>query len=77
MFSKAILHLGMDKTLIVSSHGSGIYVQSVKLNGKDFAGSWITLDQLEAGASTLEFTMGPEPNRERGRDLADRPPAFR
>jgi putative alpha-1,2-mannosidase len=49
----------------------------VKLNGKDFPGSWITLDKLETGASTLEFTMGPDPNRERGRAIADRPPAFR
>jgi predicted alpha-1,2-mannosidase len=77
MFSKATLHLAMGKTLVVSRHGSGNYVQSVKLNGKDFPGSWITLDKLETGASTLEFTMGPDPNRERGRAIADRPPAFR
>jgi len=77
MFDKATLQLGAGKTLVVSRHGSGIYVQSVKLNGKDFAGSWITLDKLETGDSTLEFTMGPEPNRERGRAIADRPPAFR
>jgi predicted alpha-1,2-mannosidase len=76
MFDKATLRLGTGKTLIVSRHGSGIYVQSVKLNGHDFSGSWITLDKLEAGASTLEFTMGPDPNRERGRAIADRPPAF-
>jgi predicted alpha-1,2-mannosidase len=77
MFSKATLHFAMGKSLIVSSAGPGIYVQSVKLNGKDFPGSWITLDKLETGASTLEFTMGPEPNRERGQAIADRPPAFR
>jgi predicted alpha-1,2-mannosidase len=77
MFDKATLRLGMGKTLIVIRHGTGIYVQSVKLNGKDFAGSWITLDKLEAGTTTLEFTMGPEPNRERGRVEADRPPTFR
>jgi predicted alpha-1,2-mannosidase len=77
MFSKATLHLGVGKILTISRRGSGIYVQSVKLNGKDFAGSWITLDKLEAGKSSLEFTMGPESNRERGRALADRPPAFR
>jgi putative alpha-1,2-mannosidase len=77
MFDKATLRLGTGNTLTVSRRGSGIYVQSVKLNGKAFPGSWITLDKLEAGDSTLEFTMGPEPNRERGRDLADRPPTFR
>ena len=77
MFDKATLQLGMGRTLIVSRRGSGIYVQSVKLNGQKFTGSWINLDKLESGASTLEFTMGPDPNRERGRDLADRPPAFR
>jgi predicted alpha-1,2-mannosidase len=77
MFDKATLHLGMGKTLIVSRHGSGIYVQSVKLNGIDFPGAWIPLDKLEAGDSKLEFTMGPEPNRERGQAIADRPPAFR
>jgi predicted alpha-1,2-mannosidase len=77
MFSKAALQLGNGKTLIVSRHGSGIYVQSVKLNGRDFRGSWITLDKLETGNASLEFTTGPEPNRERGRDLADRPPSFR
>jgi putative alpha-1,2-mannosidase len=67
----------MGKTLVVSRRGSGIYVQSVRLNGNDFPGSWVTLDKLETGASTLEFTMGPEPNHERGRAIADRPPAFR
>jgi predicted alpha-1,2-mannosidase len=77
MFDKATLHFGMGKTLVVSRRGSGIYVQSVRLNGNDFPGSWVTLDKLETGASTLEFTMGPEPNHERGRAIADRPPAFR
>jgi putative alpha-1,2-mannosidase len=77
MFDKATLHLGMGKTLIVSRTGPGIYVQNVRLNGKDFPGSWITLDKLETGTTTLEFTMGPDPNRERGQSIADRPPTFR
>ena len=77
MFDKATLHLGMGKTLIVSRTGPGIYVQNVRLNGKDFPGSWITLDKLETGTATLEFTMGPDPNRERGQSIADRPPTFR
>jgi predicted alpha-1,2-mannosidase len=77
MFSKATLHLGTGKTLVVTAHGSGIYVQSVKLNGTDFPGSWITLDKIQLGTSTLEFTMGPEPNRDRGRNIANRPPSFR
>jgi putative alpha-1,2-mannosidase len=77
MFSKATLRLAGGRTLELSRTGRGIYVQDVALNGKRFANSWLPLTDLKAGTTKIEFTMGEEPNRERGKAIADRPPVFR
>ena len=77
MFDKATLHLDGGRTLIVSRKGSGIYVQKVALDGAEYSNSWLPIDKLHSGATRLDFSVGPAPNRERGSAVADRPPAFR
>jgi len=48
------------------------YVQEVRLNGKPYSKLYLTHADLLAGG-TLEFVMGPKPNRRRGLKPADKP----
>lgn len=62
-FPSAKLQLANGKTFTVLAKDvskKNIYVQSVSLNGKPLDTSYITHDQLLAGA-TLEFQMGDQP----------------
>ena len=77
MFDKATLHLSGDRTLVISREGSGVYVQSVSLDGAPYSSSWLPISRLHTGTTQLRFTMGEKPNEERGAGVADRPPAFR
>ena len=45
----------------INNSKDNIYVQSVKLNGKDYDKSYILFEDIKAGG-TLEFTMGAEPS---------------
>jgi putative alpha-1,2-mannosidase len=77
MFDKATLHLAGNRTLVISREGSGVYVQSVSLDGAPYTSSWLPISNLHAGTTKLQFTMGDRPNKERGTSAADRPPLFR
>jgi predicted alpha-1,2-mannosidase len=77
MFDKATLRLAGGRTLVVSREGSGIYVQKVELDGEPYASLWLPVSKLHSGTTQLRFSMGTEPNRERGKAVADRPPSFR
>ena len=77
MFDKATLRFSGGRTLVVSRKGTGIYVQKVALDGAEFKSTWLPLAKLHAGTTRLEFTMGTEPNLQRGTAKGDRPPAFR
>ena len=77
MFSKATLRLASGRTLVISRHGSGFYVQKITLDGAPYPSSWLPLDKLRTGTTQLQFTTGSQPNTERGNAIADRPPAFR
>ncbi len=48
------------------------YVQSLRLNGQPYTKLYLTHAQLTQGC-TLEFDMGPKPNRRRGLSPADKP----
>lgn len=60
----AEITLGNGKTLKITAHNQGeknVYVKSVKLNGIELEGCYITHEQLMGGGS-LEFTMSDETN---------------
>ena len=44
-------------------------------NGEVLDRAWVTHEELTAGG-TLEFHMGPEPNREWGSAVESRPPSL-
>jgi predicted alpha-1,2-mannosidase len=77
MFDKATLHLSGGRMLVISRTGPGIYVQRVTLNGAPYASSWLPIAKIHTGANELHFTMGTEPNKQRGTSVQDRPPSFR
>jgi predicted alpha-1,2-mannosidase len=76
MFDKATLRLAGDRTLVISREGSGVYVQSVLLDGAPYSGSWLPIARLHTGTTQLHFKLGDQPNKERGTSGADRPPLF-
>lgn len=51
------------------------YIQSAKLNGKEWTKSWFSHDDLMNGG-TLELVMGKHPNKAWGAADADLPPSF-
>lgn len=66
--SRAVLHLSNGKTFTVTANNlsaQNVYVQSVGLNGKAWASPFLPYGALKNGG-TLEFTMGPQPNRSWG-----------
>ncbi len=77
MFTKATLRFAGGRTVEVSRKGSGIYVQEVSVNGTPYANSWMSVAGMPGGTTSIEFTMGETPNKERGKSPADRPPLFR
>ncbi len=76
LFKRAVMPMGLGKTLEITSKGEGFYVQSVRLNGKPYSKAWLPLDALQAGRNRLEFTLGGQPNRDWATKPADLPPSF-
>ena len=76
MFESAAIRFGDGRTLVIRGKGAGPYVQEVSLNGSQYTSSWLPLSALHAGISRLDFTLAKEPNTQRGKAPADRPPSF-
>ncbi|MHC4201114.1 MAG: GH92 family glycosyl hydrolase, partial [Planctomycetota bacterium] len=69
MFNKVSVRLdpkyykGRSFTIVARGNSpENIYIRSAKLNGRPLERAWITHDEIVSGG-TLEFVMGPEPNR--------------
>ena len=74
MFQKSVVELGSGGALTITRSGSGIYVQSVTLNGKPHPSSWMPLTELSASKNQLVFTMGESPSTW-ATEAGDRPPS--
>jgi len=75
LFPRATFSLNHGKLLEVRSYGQGIYVQSVKLNGKPYESAWLPLAKLAAKRNRLEFILGPQPGSW-AKQPASFPPSF-
>ncbi|WP_374164758.1 GH92 family glycosyl hydrolase [Arcticibacter sp. MXS-1] len=76
VLAKAVIHLdgGKDFTVVTkNASAKNPYIQSVKLNGKAYSKTFLTQSDLERGG-TIEFTMGPQPNKNWGVGKVSRPP---
>ncbi|MEO1485549.1 MAG: GH92 family glycosyl hydrolase [Bacteroidota bacterium] len=68
IFEKAQIALSDTKNFTIEAPNTSSvnkYIQSVQLNGKPLQRTFITHEELMAGG-TLEFEMGPEPNKNWG-----------
>jgi putative alpha-1,2-mannosidase len=75
---QAVIRLPAGKQFnIVVHNGSqqNIYIQSVRLNGKQYSHSYITNDDIVKGG-VIEFEMGANPNFQWGVAPGDRPDDF-
>jgi putative alpha-1,2-mannosidase len=76
MFPRATVRLGDGRTLQILAEGEGIYVQSVRLNGKAHESTWLPLEALSAKENRLEFSLGSQPNPTWGTGSVSLPPSF-
>jgi len=75
MIPAATINLENGKTFRITATNysdKNIYIQSVKLNDKPYSKTYIRHSDIVKGG-TLEYTMGPSPNKSWGRDPADQP----
>ncbi len=61
------IDLSNGKNLQIASTGgdgngdTNFYVQSLKVNGKQWTQNWLTWDDVFANGGTMEFVLGPNP----------------
>jgi predicted alpha-1,2-mannosidase len=67
-------HKGSKFTVIAHNNSpQNFYIQSAKLNGKPLNRAWLRYSEISAGG-TLEFEMGPQPNKSWG--VEELPPSY-
>lgn len=78
LFKETVIHLQNGKTFTIRAiHNSpqNPYIQSARLNGREFTKTWLTHETITAGG-LLEFQMGSKPNENWGSGEGDAPPDF-
>ncbi len=81
VFQKVVIHLHAPyrgKTFTIKASAkpeTKTYIQTVKLNGQAHAKNWIPFGDISAGG-TLQFTLGPAPNKAWGSAASDAPPSL-
>lgn len=76
-FPRTTIRLSNGKTFEIIAENCSAdnkYIQSAKLNGKEWNKPWISHSDIEKGGK-LELLMGSEANKEWGSDLNDAPPS--
>ena len=78
LFKKTTINLDGGKKLVINAPASSDanrYVQSVQLNSQSWDKNWLNHFELQKGG-TLNFTLGPTPNKQRGTSEAAYPYSF-
>lgn len=78
LFKKATLQLENGRQLVINAPTNSEknrYVDAVRVNGKPYAANWLGHQALMQGG-TVEFTMRPTPNQQRGTQPAAFPYSF-
>jgi predicted alpha-1,2-mannosidase len=66
---------GARFTIVAENNSAeNVYIQSVRLNGKELTRSWLTHAEI-AAEGELHFRMSNKPNKEWAKSPADRPPS--
>ncbi|MGQ8335314.1 GH92 family glycosyl hydrolase [Sunxiuqinia sp. A32] len=75
IFDKVVISLESGETFTITAKNQGTenkYIQSAKLNGKEYDLSYILHSDIEQGGEIV-FEMGPEPNKVYGQKESSRP----
>ncbi|MCF8368347.1 MAG: GH92 family glycosyl hydrolase [Bacteroidales bacterium] len=75
MFEEVTLNLENGNSFTLIAHNNSTenkYIQSVKLNGKEYTKSYLSHQDIMHGGELI-FEMGPEPNKDWGSAIEDRP----
>ena len=75
VFNKITITMENGKQFIIEAYNNSsknVYIQSAKLNNKDYNHNWITYKDIVNGG-TLHFEMGNKPNTSRGINDEDKP----
>ena len=72
---KVTLHLENGKQVSISREGTGCYIQSMTIHGKNYTHNYIDHQRLLQGEN-IRFVMGDRPNTRRGTATTDRPYSF-
>ena len=75
VFKKVTISLDNGKKFVIqadNNSATNVYIQSAKLNGKDFDQNFITYKDIISGG-VLHFTMSDKPNKKRGIKNEDKP----
>lgn len=75
LFARAEIRLPQRRRALILGRGHGPYVQSLRLNGRPHGKPWTTYCAL-AGGATLDFQLGPRPNRRWGAAASAAPPSY-
>jgi predicted alpha-1,2-mannosidase len=78
LFPKMVLNLPNGKKITITAKNASRdakYIQSMMVNGKANSKLWLTVDELQRGAS-IKFVMGDSPNLNWGATTEDSPPSF-
>jgi predicted alpha-1,2-mannosidase len=75
LFERTEIRLPHRRRALILGRGAGPYVQSLRLDGRRHSKPWTTYCALARGA-TLDFRLGPRPNRRWGAAAAAAPPSF-
>jgi len=78
LFEETVIQLPKGKTFTVHARNNSPenrYIQSARLNGKNFTKTWLAHETITAGG-LLEFEMGPKPNEKWGSGETDAPPNY-
>ena len=78
LFDRATLQVGGGKTLTIEARRSSpeaIYIQSVRVNGKEQDKLWVAHSDIAHGGSIV-FTLGTEPNKDLGSAEQVAPPSL-
>ena len=64
-FPSMTIDLGNGKSLKITTSGgdkdTAYYVQSLKVNGKQWTKAWVTFDDIFANGGTMDFVLGGSP----------------
>jgi predicted alpha-1,2-mannosidase len=75
LFRHAEIHLAHRRRAVLDTHGRGIYVNSLRVDGRPQARPWTTYCELSHGAE-LDFALQQRPNRRWGAAPNAAPPSF-